>query len=188
MTVLPRFLYMFVTIPIWLPKQFFIKLDKYVSSFIWNRAMPRIKKIYLERPKSEGGLGLPNFLHYYWASNISKLAYWVTSFSDKNGPAWAMMELSSHASISPISLLTAPLATQTNRKTFSNPVVSNSIRIWVQFRKHFNLDQINSLSPFLSIISSHPHRWINVSLAGIDMDWFSLTICLMRAPSFQLKP
>ena len=64
----------------------------------------------------------------------------------KNGPTWAMMELSSHSSISPISLLTAPLATQTNSKTFSNPVASNSIRIWVQFRKHFNLDQW-SLSP-----------------------------------------
>ena len=47
----------------------------------------------------------------------------------------------------PPSRCSAPLATQTNRKTFPNPVVSNSIRIWVQFRKHFNLDQINSLSP-----------------------------------------
>ena len=187
MTVLPRFLYMFVTIPIWLPKQFFIKLDKYVSSFIWNRAMPRIKKIYLERPKSEGGLGLPNFLHYYWASNISKLAYWVTSFSDKNGPAWAMMELSSHASISPISLLTAPLATQINRKTFSNPVVSNSIRIWVQFRKHFNLDQINSLSP-LSFNHLFAPSQVDQCFAGWHRHGLVFFDNLFDDDSFHLKP
>lgn len=54
---------------------------------------PRMK-IYLERPKSEGGLGLPNFLHYNWAANIPKLTYWV--FSDIDGPVWATMELTSH--------------------------------------------------------------------------------------------
>ena len=136
MTVLPRFLYLFVAIPIWLPKHFFIKLDKYVSSFIWNHATPRIKKICPERRKED------------WVSPSSSIIkYFQTGILGKNGLAWAMVEPSSHAWISPISLLTAPLATQTNGRTFSNPVASNSIRIWVQFHKHLNLDQMNSLSP-----------------------------------------
>lgn len=114
---------------------------------------PRMK-IYLERPKSEGGLGLPNFLHYNWAANISKLTYWV--FSDIDGPVWATMELTSHTSTSQTSLLSAPSTACTNTKIFSNLVVFNSIKInyntkynTIQFRKHFNFNQMNGFSPLL---------------------------------------
>lgn len=147
MTILPRFLYLFQAIPVWLPKYFLITLDKYISTFIWNKSTPRMRKKLMERPKSEGGLGLPNLLHYNWAANISKLTYWVTTFSDKDGPSWAKMELYSHTTISPISFLTAPLPSCTRTKFFCNPVVANSIKIWTQFRRHFNFDQISSFSP-----------------------------------------
>ena len=46
-----------------------------------------MREMYLERSKPEGGLGLPNFMHYYWAANISKFPYWITTFSDREGPA-----------------------------------------------------------------------------------------------------
>lgn len=72
----------------------------------------------MERLKSEGELGLPNFLHYYWAANISKLTFWVTAFTDKDGPAWEKMELKAHASISQITLLSAPLSACTNTRIF----------------------------------------------------------------------
>lgn len=82
MTITPRFLYLFQMIPIFLPKSFFAQLDHLISSFIWNKKPARIKKASLERVKSEGGLGLSNFLFYYWAANIAKLTYWITTFSD----------------------------------------------------------------------------------------------------------
>lgn len=37
MNVLPRFLYLFQCIPIFLTKFFFLLLDKLISSFIWNK-------------------------------------------------------------------------------------------------------------------------------------------------------
>lgn len=92
MTILPRFLFLFQTIPVFIPKSFFKSLDKCISSFIWNKNIPRIRKLYLERQKEVGGLALPNFLHYYWASNIHKVIYWVPNFYQGIGPLWAEME------------------------------------------------------------------------------------------------
>ena len=83
MTVMPRFLYLFQIIPIFLPKSYFAQLDRFISSFIWNKKPVRIKKASLERIKSDGDLGLPNFLFYYWTANIVKLTYWITAFADK---------------------------------------------------------------------------------------------------------
>ncbi len=55
MTILPRFLYLFQMLPVYLPKSFFKQLDRLISVFIWNKSPSRIKKASLERPKSEGG-------------------------------------------------------------------------------------------------------------------------------------
>lgn len=41
------------------------KLDKCILTFIKNHLSPQTKKIILGKPKSEGRLALPNFLHYY---------------------------------------------------------------------------------------------------------------------------
>ena len=42
-----------------------------------------MRKVYLERPKAAGGLGIPIFLHYYWSANISKCVCWVCTFGKK---------------------------------------------------------------------------------------------------------
>lgn len=130
MTILPKYLYLFQMIPIFIPKSFFAQLDSLISAFIWNKKPARTKKANLERVKSEGGLGLPNFLFYYWAANIAKLTYWITTFADKEGPIWATMELESTLPVSPISFLTAPLPLNVKVSEFnSNLVVQNSIKI-----------------------------------------------------------
>ena len=82
MTVMPRFLYLFQMIPIFLPKSYFTKLEPAC-----------IKKASLERVISDGGLGLPHFLFYYWAEHIVKLTYWITMFAYKEVPIWADMGL-----------------------------------------------------------------------------------------------
>lgn len=79
MTIMPRFLFLFQTVPVFIPKSFFKELDKSISAFVWNKSIPRIRKAYLERRKDVGGLALPNFLQYYWAANMHKLMYWVSA-------------------------------------------------------------------------------------------------------------
>ncbi len=44
-----------------------------------------MKKIYLEVPKEAGGLGLPNFICYYWATNIVKHLHWTLTYENKQG-------------------------------------------------------------------------------------------------------
>lgn len=52
MNILPRFLYLFQCIPIFLPKSFFQYLDRLISSFIWGRKTPRIQMEFLQRQKT----------------------------------------------------------------------------------------------------------------------------------------
>lgn len=70
MVFLPQYLYLVQNIPIFLPKSFFKKLDALIMLFIWNYKTHRIKKEHLCRHGSLGRLALPNFMHYYWASNL----------------------------------------------------------------------------------------------------------------------
>ena len=79
MNVLPTFLYLFQTIPIFIPKSFFKTLDQIISSFIWNKGPARIRKSLLQKPKASGGLALPNFQAYYWSANIQAILYWLHS-------------------------------------------------------------------------------------------------------------
>ncbi len=95
-------------------------------------------------------MGLPNFLFYYWAANIVKLTYWIIMFADKEGPTWADVELRATLPVSLISILTAPLPLNIKASELnSNLVDQNSIKIWGQFRKHFNLINICSFSPIM---------------------------------------
>lgn len=53
-------------------------------------------KIYLEVPKEAGGLGLPNFLPYYWEANIAKILHWKYECDNGEGGVWVRLELMSN--------------------------------------------------------------------------------------------
>lgn len=101
MVILPKFLYLFQTVPIFLPKSYFKELDKYISTLIWNKTIPRVCKSVLEERKTNGGLALPNFFDYYWAANIHKVTVWYNTFVKGEGPNWSLME----QACSPVSLV-----------------------------------------------------------------------------------
>lgn len=143
MTVLPRFLYHFQMIPLFLPKSFFQELNTHISSFIWHGSTPRAKRSLLEMPRSMGGLGLPNFTFYYWSANVAKLIYWISAFEHKRGPSWALLEVFPTSSIS-LLCSSLPIKTINNIK---NPVIKDSLRIWSQFRKHFDFSAACSHMP-----------------------------------------
>lgn len=149
MSVLPRFIFLFQNVPLFIPKSFFKELDKLLSSFIWNKSIPRIRKTFLERQKDEGGLALPNFLYYYWSCNIDKVIYWAEHSNQENKPVWVEMEQASCGPVSLFSMLCAPLPL--NRKYLtSNPLVTSSLKIWAPFRSHFKQKQALSLLPITS--------------------------------------
>lgn len=149
MTILPRLLFLFQTVPVFVPKTIFKNLDTCISSFIWNKNIPRIRKSYLERQKEVMGLALPIFLHYYWASNIHKVIYWISDFFQGTGLLWAEMEQFACNPVSLPSMLCAPLPLSKKSQTV-NPIVNGSLRIWSQFRSHFKHKQALTLLPIVS--------------------------------------
>ena len=47
MVIMPRLLYYFNTNPTFIPKSFFKELDKHISTFIWSKKIPRIRRSFL---------------------------------------------------------------------------------------------------------------------------------------------
>ena len=62
--MLSKFLYLFQTIPTFINKSFFSHLNKIRLDFTWNKKPPRIRRAFLQRPRSMGGLALPRFQLY----------------------------------------------------------------------------------------------------------------------------
>lgn len=124
MTVLPKFLFLFQTLPVFIPKLYFKDLDQAVSSFIWNKAVPRIRKGFLQRHKKDGGLSLPNFMKYYWAANVHKILFWMSP--SESQPLWALMEQDASSPTNLAALVCAPLPLSKKYLT-NNPIVSQNL-------------------------------------------------------------
>lgn len=146
MIVLPKFLYLFQNIPILIRKKIFKTLDYCIASFIWNGKPHRIKKQSLERPKELAGLALPNFMYYYWACNIQKMLFWMDDSDPERCEAWVHLE-STSCSVHLGSVICASSLPTPQSHFFSNPIVLNSVKIWSQFRRHFNLSTMSVHSP-----------------------------------------
>ena len=145
MTILPKFLYLFQHIPVLISKKFFAKVDTLISHFLWGNKPVRMRKYILQLPKRSGGL------HYFWAANIQKLLYW-TAETTANQPAWVQLEYSS-SKTSLHSWLCSQLPMSVTDIS-GNPVVIQSFKIWMQFRKHFSLQHSSVRAPV-----SHNHSF-----------------------------
>lgn len=142
MNVLPKFLYLFQCVPIFLSKSYFKSIDQAVISFIWGGKTPRIRKSLLQQCSLSGGLSLPNFMYYYWAANIHKFLFWVHSPQ----PLWCQLESKSCVSTSLPALLFSSLSTSPYRYTDSQ-IVCSSLKIWYQFRCHCKSHSCSTLMP-----------------------------------------
>lgn len=155
MNTLPKFLYLFQCVPIFLPQVFFSKIDTIILEFIWNKKPPRIRKQFLHRPKALGGMALPN----YWAANHRIIQFWLQFNSDRSLPIWLKIEAASCNPVSLAALAHSPIKGPTSAYT-KNVIVKTSLRISNQFRRCFGLQtySIPFLLRLLQIIFSL-HLW-----------------------------
>lgn len=76
MITLPRLLYYFRTLSVWIPTKFFKQLRSMISAFIWGTGR-RVALSTLMRPRAEGGLAVPDYETYYLAAQFQWLTQWV---------------------------------------------------------------------------------------------------------------
>lgn len=142
MNILPRYLYMFQSLPLFLPRSFFSKIDGIISSFIWAGKHARIGKSLLLRNRRCGGLGLPNLLAYYWSANMHKVMLWCTFPQD----SWYQVEESSCSPSSLQALVCSPLPLSPLQFS-SNPMVVGTLKIWAQTRRHCRWHSLPQMTP-----------------------------------------
>lgn len=99
MVVFPRLLYLFKSIPMFIPQKYFKMLHSIIIPFIWQNKTARRSKKHLCKSKTKGDFGLPDFKCFYWAVNLNNLMYWRNLHTEEDvssdkTQSWLPIELS----------------------------------------------------------------------------------------------
>lgn len=89
MTLLPRLLYLFRSLPIPIKKAQLLQFQSKIIKFVWGSKGHRCSKDVLFRSKRQGGLALPNIWWYYHAAQLAQIAI---AYSHGPRPDWLLME------------------------------------------------------------------------------------------------
>uniref|UniRef100_A0A3B5QUX2 Reverse transcriptase domain-containing protein n=1 Tax=Xiphophorus maculatus TaxID=8083 RepID=A0A3B5QUX2_XIPMA len=137
MNLLPRFLYLFMSLPIRISSAQFHTWDRLISRFIWSGTRPRIKFKILQINRDQGGLGLPNLREYYYASQMRFMVCWC---SPEMETGWKQIELR-QGGAQPQTRLGGKIVTDKN----GNGIVEGTLLIWKEVVDRYRLADVTGL-------------------------------------------
>ena len=84
MTTLPRLLHVFQALPTPPPQGLLSLIQKEINAFIWERRQPRMSVMLSQRHSRDAGLGVPDVVRYYQASQLVPLVEWPRKCTEKH--------------------------------------------------------------------------------------------------------
>ncbi|XP_018429813.1 PREDICTED: integrin beta-2-like [Nanorana parkeri] len=124
MTLLPKLLYLFRTLPVAIPNFALRSMQNSVMSFIWRDKRPRVARKTLYCHRRQGGLGVPDLKKYYQAAQIASIA---ALHIQLDPPLWTLLEI---PYVHPCSLSSIPWLTPIHRPSLLSPILTHTLRIW----------------------------------------------------------
>uniref|UniRef100_A0A8C9X250 Reverse transcriptase domain-containing protein n=1 Tax=Sander lucioperca TaxID=283035 RepID=A0A8C9X250_SANLU len=150
MVILPKFLYLFQSLPLPLPNLFCKEINKILCRFIWNNRKSRLRLRLLYLPYDRGGLQMPSLQWYYWAAQLRCAMFY---FLTRSPPAWVSIEQT--ISKLPLRLYLYSTDPKTLKKQTINPFLKNTIDIW--FKAHKHIGDTPPISQFCTLLQ---HKWL----------------------------
>uniref|UniRef100_A0A803K2X3 Reverse transcriptase domain-containing protein n=1 Tax=Xenopus tropicalis TaxID=8364 RepID=A0A803K2X3_XENTR len=172
MSILPKFLYLFETLPVKIRPKTLNKIQKTIHKFIWSNCRHRIPQSVLMSPLQHGGLGVPVLKKYYEAAQLRQLLAW-SHWTPQT--TWGHIENDMAGDIHINSLI---WTTNDNHKI--PPTSLNSTRLtlqlWNKLQRQYNL---KSTRPGITIYLKNPafqpgtepsfyNRWSKTDLFTVD--------------------
>lgn len=133
LNILPRLLYLFLSLPVRIPDSQFTAWDKQMSPFIWEGKRPRVKLKTLKLEKLNGGLALPNLREYFYAAQLKYMVCWC---SPEYYAKWKNIELTQSKSLPQTRLGEKHY----RRQEDDNFTVSETLKTWTDIVRKYKLE------------------------------------------------
>uniref|UniRef100_A0A803K153 Reverse transcriptase domain-containing protein n=1 Tax=Xenopus tropicalis TaxID=8364 RepID=A0A803K153_XENTR len=145
MTILPRLLYYFETLPVAIPRPALQSFQNLCYRYIWGGKRQRIRRQVLQRQRSQGGLGVPDFYNYYLATQSRQVIQWSSKFAYTK---WMEIEKLALAPIHPSSLIWAQKTIPLDK--IAPRTISFTVKVWSKCKsKLTSFNRTPPLIPFL---------------------------------------
>lgn len=74
---MPQLMYILHNSPVWIGRDWFVKINSLFRELIWRKGQARISLQTLQRPTREGGLAVPHPYRYLLVAQLQHLGGWV---------------------------------------------------------------------------------------------------------------